>query len=224
MLAERKIRTIRSFIRRERKLSLEREEEFAKLWAEYGLKVEHGILDPEHVFKRKAPLFLEIGFGDGTALLKAAVDFPKNDYIGIEVYRPGVVGLLSEVKARGVKNLRVYQEDAVEVLTKSIPDLSLSAVRIFFPDPWPKRRHHKRRLLGASFLFLIHSKLKSGGYLHFASDWQDYAESVFNLVSLDKSFAKSDLSKFFIPRAMTKFAQIGLNAGRKIHESVWIKT
>jgi tRNA (guanine-N7-)-methyltransferase len=224
VLGERKIRTIRSFIRRERKLSSEREEEFVKLWAEYGLEIETGILDSKLVFGRKAPLFLEIGFGDGTALLKAAIDFPQNDYIGIEVYRPGVVGLLSEAKAYGVKNLRVYQNDAVEVLTQNIPDASLSAVRIFFPDPWPKRRHHKRRLIQSSFLRLLHAKLKPGGYLHFASDWQDYAESVFQLVNLDKGFVRSESPKFFIPRAMSKFAQIGLDAGRKIHESVWIKT
>lgn len=145
-------------------------------WTRYGIdRPAAGPIEPEAVFGRVAPLVLEIGFGMGESLLVMAAAHPDRDYLGVEVYRPGVGHLLQCLHENGMDNVRIVSEDAAEVLQQMIPAESLHAILVFFPDPWPKKRHRKRRLVNAEFVALAASRLEGGGRLHMATDWEDYA-------------------------------------------------
>ena len=149
---------------------------FDRHWAKLGLAYEGRTRDYAQVFGRAAPLVLEIGFGNGEQLRQAALGEPDRDFLGIEVHRPGVGRLMNALAVDGSANVRLYCHDAVEVMQHEIPDEALDEVRIFFPDPWPKKRHHKRRLVQSAFVALVARKLRPGGVLHLATDWQDYAD------------------------------------------------
>ena len=187
-------------------------EALATLWPIYGLNTSSGMLNPEQTFQRRAPLHLEIGFGMGESLLNQAVENSHLDYIGIEVHRPGAGHLLMQVHEKTLTNIRVYAEDALDVLHRSVPNQCLSRVQIFFPDPWPKKRHHKRRLINRDFIDLLADKLLKGGLIHVATDWQPYAEQI--------SETFDDLSEFVpVPapaRVATKFELRGQQLGHSI--------
>lgn len=168
-------RRVRSFVRREGRLTAGQQRALETLWPRFGIAAGGGPIDAAAVFGRNAPVTLEIGFGNGESLAWQAEHLPERDFIGIEVHRPGVGHLLGEIERRGLGNVRIFNEDAVEVLEQRIPPGSLDAVQIFFPDPWHKKRHHKRRLIQPAFLRLIASRLRPGGLLHLATDWDDYA-------------------------------------------------
>jgi len=144
-----------------------------------------GLLELDTLFARAAPVVLEIGFGNGAQLLHAASQETQRNFIGIEVHRPGVGRLMNGLAEAGLENVRLFQHDAVEVLKQQIPEGSLDEVRIYFPDPWPKKRHHKRRLIQAEFIELLATRVRSGGLLHLATDWADYAEHM--LATMDAS-------------------------------------
>lgn len=168
---------IRSFIRRQGRITVAQTKALEELWPLYGL--EPGVLlDPLVVFGRIAPLVLEIGFGDGESLAAMAVDHRDCDHIGIEVHRPGVGHLLLRLNELDLSNVRLYCADAIDILTRDIPDASLDRIQLFFPDPWPKKRHHKRRIVNAGFLALVVRKLKPGGLFHAATDWEPYAHAM----------------------------------------------
>ncbi len=168
-------RRIRSFVRREGRLTPAQARALETLLPRYGLPDE-GLLDLPALFGRVAPVTLEIGFGSGDALASMAATAPDENFIGIEVHRPGVGRLLQRLAAEGLENVRVSTRDAVEVLEHQIPDASLDRVLVYFPDPWPKKRHHKRRLIQPPFVTLLARKLTPGGLLHLATDWMPYAE------------------------------------------------
>ncbi|MYB33806.1 MAG: tRNA (guanosine(46)-N7)-methyltransferase TrmB [Gammaproteobacteria bacterium] len=177
-------------------------------------------VDVFQVFGRKAPLVLEIGFGNGEALIEMARANPEHDFIGIEVHEPGIGHLLLRIRDEGLGNIRVIHGDAVQTLSNLFQDQQFDRVCLFFPDPWPKKRHHKRRIFRPYFISLVTSKLKIGGVLHFATDWQDYAEQVLALLEREPALentTESGFSKNRAGRPMTKFEQ----RGRKLGHGVW---
>ena len=186
-------------------------------WSEYGLSSGAGTLDLKVAFGRLAPTVLEIGFGMGDSLAAQAKSNPEKNFIGVEVHKPGVGHLLAQALEQKLTNLRVYNEDSRDVLSQAIPPASLQAVQIFFPDPWPKKRHHKRRLLSPGFLDLIAGKLKRGGLLHIATDWLPYVEAVEQLFA-----SRSDFELFATPlRPETKFERRGRSLGHEIVDLVY---
>jgi tRNA (guanine-N7-)-methyltransferase len=171
-------RPIRSFVKREGKLTGGQKNALEQLWPTHGVDLVDQRLDLTELFGRSAPVVLEIGFGNGLSLADMAEAHPEMDFFGIEVHRPGVGSCLVQAKKRALNNIRVSGEDAVLVLNQQIADGSLERVQIFFPDPWHKKRHHKRRLIQPVFVEQLVAKLKPGGQIHVATDWQNYAEHV----------------------------------------------
>jgi tRNA (guanine-N7-)-methyltransferase len=169
-------RRIRSFVLRQGRTTPAQQRAFDAHWQRYGIDFSGTPRDFAAVFGRRAPLVLEIGFGNGEQFLHATQAEPERDFIGIEVHRPGVGRLLNALADAEVGNARVYHHDAVEVLEREIAPHALAEVRVYFPDPWPKKRHHKRRLIQPDFVALIASRVAHGGCLHLATDWADYAE------------------------------------------------
>jgi len=180
-LPEKSVRSIRSFVLRQGRATESQKRAFEVHWPSLGLDYSGQPVDFSTVFPKPADLVVEIGFGNGEQLLFGALHEPERNFIGIEVHSPGVGRALNAVAEAGLGNVRIYRNDAVEVLRDDIADGSLSEVRIYFPDPWHKKRHHKRRLIQADFIALLCLKLKPGGLLHLASDWQEYVEHMWEV-------------------------------------------
>ncbi len=174
---EKQHRPIRSYVIREGRMTPGQRRALEEDWPKYGLETEQGFLVLKEIFPA-GKVVLEIGFGMGDSLHEMALANPDINYIGAEVHRPGVGHLLSQARESGLDNLKVFAEDSIDVLSKSIPEESLDGVQIFFPDPWHKKKHHKRRLINPEFVKLIATRLKAGGVLHIATDWSEYAESI----------------------------------------------
>jgi tRNA (guanine-N7-)-methyltransferase len=214
-------RRIRSFVRRQGRLTASQRRALENLMPRYGLPTSPAPWDFVRLFGRDAPLTLEIGFGNGETLLALAQAHAEQDFIGIEVHRPGVGSLLNRLANANITNVRVVCNDAWEVLTGCVPDESLDNVLLYFPDPWPKKRHHKRRLVQPEFIALLASKLKRGGLFHTATDWTEYAEHMSTLLSGCMHFAVTpmDTTGPQIPaRPRTKFEQRGIHLGHSVHE------
>ncbi|MEI8054925.1 MAG: tRNA (guanosine(46)-N7)-methyltransferase TrmB [bacterium] len=212
-----KIKPIRSFVRRQRRLPSSKQKIFDEGWVLYGLDIASGAIS--------TPLVLEIGFGMGTTLFNSAKKYPDKNFIGIEVHQPGIVALLAQLKAQPLNNIRLYNEDAVIVLEQSIPDNSLEKVLIFFPDPWQKNRHHKRRLIQPKFIALLQKKLKPKGVLHIATDWEDYANHIIAVLKANSAFTACEPLEslpFLADRIPTKFEQRGKKQGHKIFDLLFI--
>jgi tRNA (guanine-N7-)-methyltransferase len=187
------------------------------LFPRYGVRFEKSPLHPEELFGRKAPLVLEIGSGMGETTAEIARAHPDTDYLAIEVHGPGVGSLLRLIEKGELGNLRVIRHDAIEVLEHMIADGALAAIHLFFPDPWPKKRHHKRRLVQAAFAALAARKLAPGGYLHAATDWPDYAAQMESVLSAEPRFERSG-PKDLRSRPPTKFERRGIELGNPIQE------
>lgn len=219
------LRSIRSFVRRQGRITPAQQRALSDLWPRYGIETGAAPLDFAAVFGRRAPVILEIGFGNGDALLAEAIAHPENDYLGIEVHRPGVGGLLHRLAVSEISNVRVMLADAKDVLAMQIPDASLSGMHVFFPDPWPKKRHHKRRLVQSDFAALVTRKLRSGGYLHLATDWQDYAEHMASVLSATPGLvAVSGVDQFVdrvASRIQTRFERRGRKLGHAVQDLVF---
>jgi len=219
------LRRIRSFVRREGRLTPGQQRAMDELFPRFGIEAGEAPLDLDAVFGRQAPRILEIGFGNGESLAEIARNHPHNDYIGIEVHRPGVGHLLMRIEELGLSNLRVMCADAVEVLEKQIPDASLDALYLFFPDPWHKKRHHKRRQVQPAWAQLVRSKLKRGGHLHMATDWQNYAEQMLEVLSAAAGFRNTSASGDYVPRPEyrpeTKFERRGQRLGHGVWDLVF---
>jgi tRNA (guanine-N7-)-methyltransferase len=201
-------------------MTLKQKRALETLWPLYGLDIENGVLNYDAVFGRHAPVNIEIGFGMGTSLLTMAKENPDQDFIGIEVHRPGVGSLMASIEEESIKNIRIYSADVREVFEHGIPENSVSKILILFPDPWPKNRHHKRRLVQSTFLEQLSKKLLAGGIVHMATDWQEYAEqmvaaleSVNDLKNIAGEGAYFEGKK---PRPHTKFELRGKNLGHGI--------
>lgn len=191
----------------------------------YGIPYLSQSLDLENVFGRAATKILEIGFGMGETTAAIAQSHPQNDYLALEVHTPGVGSLLKQIEESGLKNIRIIQHDAVEVLRDMLADNVLDGVHIFFPDPWHKARHNKRRLIQPSFVAQLVKKIKPGGYIHVATDWQDYAEQVLAVLSNEKSLENTAANYASRPtyRPLTKFEQRGLRLGHGVWDLVFKK-
>ncbi len=191
----------------------------------WGIPYQESLLDLDAAFGRSAQKILEIGFGMGDSTATIAAAHPQNVYLGIEVHGPGVGSLLNQIEALGLTNLRVIQHDAVEVLKHMIAPNSLDGVHIFFPDPWHKKRHHKRRLIQPELVALLCEKLKSGGYLHAATDWQEYAEHILAVLTDETRLANTAADYALKPdyRPLTKFEQRGINLGHGVWDIVFRK-
>ena len=216
-------RPIRSFVLRQGRLTPAQQRAVEILLPQYGVPYAAKPLDLDQLFGRSTPKILEIGFGMGVATAQMALSNPGGDYLGIEVHTPGVGNLLKLAREQNLTNLRVIQHDAVEVLRDMIDDGCLHGVHIFFPDPWPKKRHHKRRLLHAGFVAQLCSKLRPGGYLHFATDWEDYARWTLELLQAESQLANT--AQNFAPkpdyRPQTKFEQRGLKLGHGVWDLIF---
>ncbi len=209
-------RAIRSFVLRQGRLTPAQQRAVETLLPLYGIPYAAKSLDLERAFGRAAPKILEIGFGMGTATAQIAAANPDKDYLGIEVHTPGVGNLLKLMEEQGLANLRLIQHDAVEVLRHMIAAASLDGVHIFFPDPWPKKRHHKRRLVQPAFAALAARKLSPGGVLHAATDWPHYAEQIAVVFEASECFTRADAG--LVVRPETKFETRGKRLGHPIRD------
>jgi len=210
-------RPIRSFVLRQGRTTPAQGRALEQLYPKYGI----AFSDQKVASARNAPLVIEIGSGMGETTVEIAKGHPETDFIAIEVHGPGVGSLLNRIEAEKLANLRVVRHDAVEVLERMVPDGALAAIHLFFPDPWPKKRHHKRRLVQPAFASLVAGKLRGGGIVHAATDWPDYAEQIAAVFSANSSFVKSEGG--FASRPATKFEKRGLRLGNPVRDLVFIR-
>jgi tRNA (guanine-N7-)-methyltransferase len=219
-------RPIRSFVKREGKLTKGQQNAIDLLWPSHGVGLDTQLLDLDQLFGRQAPTVLEIGFGNGLSMADMAEAHPQTNFFGIEVHTPGVGSLLVQVKKRALDNVRVSQDDAVLVLEQQICDGSLDRVQIFFPDPWHKKRHHKRRLIQPEFVQTLIKKLKPSGQIHVATDWQNYAEHILEVLSANPDLRNT--VKDYAPkpdyRPSTKYEARGIRLGHGVWDLVFEKT
>ena len=207
-------RGIKSFVRRQGRLTPGQERALATLWPVFGLSSAEGELNLPAVFGNDNPVHLEIGFGMGESLAVQAQQNPDINYLGVEVHRPGIGHLLMLLREQSLDRVRVFAEDSVDVLNHAIPEHSLNRVQVFFPDPWPKKRHHKRRLIQRSFVELLATKLMSGGLIHVATDWSPYAREVETLFRSLPNFTAVAAPQ----RPETRFERRGLRLGHNISD------
>jgi len=214
---------IKSFVLRQGRISNAQQRSYDELLPRYGIPYREAALDLDAAFGRSAPKILEIGFGMGEATAHIAAQHPQNDYLCVEVHTPGVGSLLKQVEELGLTNIRIVQHDAVEVLRHMLAPASLDGVHIFFPDPWHKKRHNKRRLIQPELVALLCERLKPGGYVHMATDWQDYAEQVLAVFSAEPRLVNTAESYAPRPeyRPATKFEQRGLRLGHGVWDIVF---
>lgn len=216
---------IRSFVLRQGRVSNAQQRCYDEGMPRFGIPYAPAPLDLAAVFGRAAPRFLEIGCGMGETTARIAAAHPGNDYLGIEVHTPGVGSLLKEIATRGLANLRVIQHDAVEVVRDMIPADSLAGIHVYFPDPWPKKRHHKRRLVQPPFVHELALRLAPGGYLHCATDWEEYAQQMLEVLSAEPLLANT--ADGFAPRPewrpQTKFEARGLRLGHGVWDVLFTR-
>ncbi len=210
---------IRSFIRRQGRATAGQKAALEQYWDKYCLDSEKSY-NYGHVFVRSAPLIVEIGFGNGESLAAMAEANPQFNYLGIEVHRPGVGHLMLLLEQKGLTNVRIYHHDAIEILEQKISDYSLAGVHLFFPDPWHKRKHHKRRIVRPGFVELLNKKLQPGGYFHAATDWEHYAKDMLKILSASTGLVNLSASNEYCERPdyrpMTKFEKRGLRLGHGV--------
>ena len=214
-------RAIKSFVLRQGRVTKAQEEALENLWPVFGIEAADTLLDLPRLFGRVAPITLEIGFGNGDSLAQMAAAAPERDFIGIEVHTPGVGHLLKLVGEQGLKNVRVMNSDAVEILQKRIPAGSLNRVQLFFPDPWHKKKHNKRRIVQAPFAALIASRLQTGGVFHMATDWENYADNMADVMETSPDFANLAPEPPYSPRPETRPLTKFENRGLKLGHGVW---
>jgi tRNA (guanine-N7-)-methyltransferase len=218
-------RPIRTYVLRQGRTTAAQARAHRELLPVWGIPFRPETIDLERAFGRAAPKVLEIGFGMGETTARIAAAHPEIDYLGVEVHKPGVGGLLNRIDALGLQNVRVIQHDAVEVLERMLPPAALDGVHIFFPDPWPKKRHHKRRLIQAAFVKLLASRMKPAAYLHVATDWEDYARQILETLTQDPALVNT--AEGFAPRPETrpetKFERRGVALGHRVWDLVFRK-
>jgi tRNA (guanine-N7-)-methyltransferase len=219
---------IRSYVVRAGRMTNSQRSAFGPRWERYGLKLADGQIDLEKLFQRTGKKVLEIGFGMGDSLLQMAMQQPDIDFVGIEVHPPGVGSLVNAAAEADIDNLRLYLADANDVINECLAPNSLDRVQLYFPDPWHKKKHHKRRIVQPQFLQLIRAKLKPAGVLHIATDWQPYAEHILDLIDQAPGFNNSAGTGHFIPRPeyrpLTKFEKRGQGLGHGVWDVMAEKT
>lgn len=221
-------RRVRSFVLRQGRITPAQSQAFDAHWSRYGLEYSNQVLDLDKLFPHPAPVVLEIGFGNGEQLLHASVKEQRRNFIGIEVHRPGVGRLMNGLAEADVGNIRISNHDAVEVIENQLGRSSLDEVRIYFPDPWPKKRHHKRRLIQSDFVELLATRMRPGGLLHLATDWAEYAEHMLEVVDSSSNWqnqaghgAYSEMPEW---RINTHFEKRGVRLGHGVWDLIYKRT
>ena len=222
------LRRIKSYVLREGRLTTGQERALRELWPEWGIEYTDSMLDLDKVFGRSnAPLTVEIGFGMGKSLVEMASKAPERNFIGIEVHTPGIGACLADIRDHNISNLRVVHHDAVEVFNSMIPDDSVDTLQLYFPDPWHKARHHKRRIVKPEFLDMIMPKLRQGGVIHMATDWENYAEQMLEVLSADSRIENLSADNTYVPRPdfrpLTKFELRGQRLGHGVWDLMFRK-
>lgn len=222
-------RPIRSYVRRQsRGLSSKRQRALEDNWPKYGLNLASSPWDFDKLFRQAGPLVVEIGFGMGDNLLERAQAEPDSRFVGIEVHRPGIAHVLSQIEELALTNIRVIDHDAVEALQYGFNKASIDRLLLYFPDPWPKKKHHKRRLVQTSFVGLLAQRIQSKGMLHMATDWSDYAEQMMSVMAQFPEFVdyanEQPLTKRPYWRTQTKFEKRGEYKGHAIYDLVFERT
>lgn len=214
-------RTIKSFVLRQGRLTKSQQRAIDNLWSDFGIDMGLELLDWNKHFKQRAPVVLEIGFGMGQSLVQQAEKETDKNFIGIEVHKPGVGTCLKDIERLGLTNLKLMNGDAINALEQMIPNNSLHRVQLYFPDPWHKKKHNKRRIVNQKFVELIHSKLTKEGCFHMATDWQPYAEHMLEVMQQAEKFKNLSVENDYCPapdfRPTTKFE----TRGRKLGHGVW---
>lgn len=224
---ERKHRRIKSFVLRQGRLTKAQQHALDNYWHDYGVDYAETSIDFSQLFGNDNEVIIEIGFGNGESLLEQAKAQPEYNFLGIEVHGPGIGHLIHHAQAEGLRNIRVMRHDAVEVLNNQVADNSVWQFQLFFPDPWHKKRHHKRRIIRPEFIQLIHQKLKPGGSFHMATDWQDYAEQMLEQMDEAEGFSNTAGPGHYSPskgfRCETKFERRGLRLGHGVWDLIYVK-
>jgi tRNA (guanine-N7-)-methyltransferase len=220
-------RPIRSFVLRAGRVTAAQERALAELWPSFGVDFDGQPLDLDALFARRAPRCLEIGFGTGEVLGSLATAHPEIDHVGIEVHRAGVGRLLMQAQEAALANLRIIRHDAVEVLERSIADDAFDSILIFFPDPWHKKRHHKRRLIDAAFVDTLAAKLRIGGVLRLATDWQAYAQQMLSVANACTRLESMSAERGYVDRPQfrppTRFERRGARLGHGVWDLAYTK-
>lgn len=215
---------IRSFVRREGRFTKAQRYALRQHWPHYGVDTNRQPFNFEKIFIKDRPIVLDIGFGNGESLLSLAEQYTELNFLGVEVYRPGIGNLLKNAYQAKLENIRVVNQDVVELLQNYIAANSLNATLIWFPDPWPKKRHHKRRLIQVTFLKLLADKLVTNGELHIATDWQPYAKYIQETIQQSALFENIQRSDYIKIRPQTKFERRGKKLGHEVFAQIYRKT
>ncbi len=222
-----KMRQVKSFVLRAGKITPGQQKSLESLLPVHGIEHVSSLVDLNVVFGRDSPKIIEIGFGMGKSTSQTAIANPDFDYLGIEVHPPGVGSLLMEIDQYKIDNVKVIRYDAVKVIKDMIMDNSIHGFHIFFPDPWHKKRHNKRRIIQATFIELLCSKLKPGGYIHLATDWEDYAIWMLDILNSNPKLINTSATGDYVPRPLqrpeTKFEQRGLSLGHGVWDLIFKK-
>lgn len=221
------LRKIRSFVLREGRVTNAQERALKEFWPLWGLDYQEEKISIKEIFKNDNPTTVEIGFGMGKSLIEMAKADPNRNFIGIEVHKPGVGAILAGINGANINNIRVIRHDAVEVLQNMLEDNSIDRLQLYFPDPWHKARHHKRRIVKQEFLDIILPKLTVGGVIHMATDWEDYANQMLEVLTADTRLSNLSKDNTFVPRPdyrpMTKFEQRGIKLGHGVWDLLFTK-
>jgi tRNA (guanine-N7-)-methyltransferase len=222
-----KRREIKSFVLRQGRLTNAQQNALDNFWTDYGIDFSEQPLRFDELFNNEHDVVVEIGFGNGDSLLQQAINQPHENFVGIEVHSPGVGHLIDNANKQGIQNIKVFKHDAVEVLKAQIPDSSIQKLQLFFPDPWHKKRHHKRRIIKPEFISLAHQKLKTGGHFHMATDWQPYAEEMLEQMDNAPGFINCSGRGNYSPdkddRCETKFERRGHRLGHGVWDLIYRK-
>lgn len=219
-------RRVRSFVIRQGRITKAQRDALERLWSQFGIERGDTMLDLEALFPVKNPITLEVGFGNGSSLATMAQKNPDQNFIGIEVHRPGVGNLIRLIEEYQLSNVRVMDDDAVDILNRRIPDNSLDRLQLFFPDPWHKKKHNKRRIVQAEFTALVAQKLTDQGVFHMATDWEDYSRHMAAVMEASPEFTSMGNSPFSSRpdgRPLTKFEDRGLKLGHGVWDLIYKK-
>lgn len=225
----RRDRPVRSYVLRTGRMTEGQEQALEQVWPRMGLEHQQGLCDFSHIFARdNAPVVFEIGFGMGDSLIEMAKAEPEKNFIGVEVHTPGVGRILASAEREGLENLRVYCHDAVEIIQDCIPDNSLDRIQVYFPDPWHKKKHHKRRIIQSEFVQKLRGKLKLGGVLHLATDWEHYADWMMEVMAAAEGYQNYASQYCFSERPdyrpVTKFERRGERLGHGVWDLLFERT
>ena len=216
-----KNRTIRSFVKRDSRLTKAQQLALDNYWDKHGIDFNNELIDLYSLFKRPAPIVMDIGVGTGDTTFHHAETHPENNYLAIEVHKPGIGRLLNAIESKKLNNIKIINHDVIEVLENQTPEQSLSQVFIFFPDPWPKKKHHKRRLINKHLLELLKKKLTLNGRLHIATDWANYAEHIHELCNQDDELLSLNSSDKTVPRPDWRIQTRYEMRGLRLEHTVW---